>query len=272
MDVAAEYGSWREEMARLSDLGIEHAGGIGEAALVNPAVAQQAEVDLRAPATPGNHGPIAGTDSQPGPGVNIPQDAHGVPAPPKTPTFPQPQAAPQGEEPADHEDDTDVPTARLTRGRRRVRDESESKEKPRRPLSRDIFASTTKGFCPSRTVFSRGERRPGITAWEECLARARAEFGDNPQKMTAIAICIQHFHDNHPDPASPFSNNNLVRQLKNRLSTAVDELVNTGMVTVAVAHEEILALRYCSPGGRSQRHHCWVPRRPRPEPPRASPS
>jgi hypothetical protein len=61
------------------------------------------------------------------------------------------------------------------------------------PLTMDPFASSRTSKLPILT-FMNPEKRP-IAPMEECLARARADWGHDADKMLALATVIQWFHN-----------------------------------------------------------------------------
>ncbi|GAB1313542.1 hypothetical protein MFIFM68171_03752 [Madurella fahalii] len=82
-----------------------------------------------------------------------------------------------------------------------------------------------------------------------CVGRARGEITDDGEFLGRVGHYIAKFHDNVTyGKQNSFSANRYVRQIEDKLRRARREALGRGAISEPLpAHEEILALRYCSP-------------------------
>lgn len=132
-------------------------------------------------------------------------------------------------------------------------DEEQDNTETEPTLPAEILAEThiSKGYSIAKIA---NENRL-IATPSEALARARADFKDNPDFMSKLAIMIARFHRSttfgKDGKQNSFAHNAKVRRMKETCRRAVKEYVQTGFNVkyLPPTNIEILALRYCSPHG-----------------------
>jgi hypothetical protein len=115
----------------------------------------------------------------------------------------------------------------------------------------DPFTSDRVAACPSLQPYS--AKVPAIASIDEALARARYENGHDRKKTKKIAFFVAKFHGAMSESRNEktFGKNNYFCKIRDRCRQALKEYQTTRAVNTRVApsHEELLALRYCSPRG-----------------------